>query len=617
MTHHEIAQLAKRLRYWSLRMTTHAGSGHATSALSAAELMATLMAHHLVYDVKHAENLHNDRNIFSKGHASPLFYAMFEALGVLDASDLLKYRVFDSELEGHPTPRFKHALVATGSLGMGLGFGAGMAEGLRRHGSVGRVWVLLGDGELAEGSVWEAAAFASQRSLLNLTAVVDANRLGQTGPTAYEHHLDIYQKRFEAFGWQTMLINGHDIDEIDSAFAKVKTATRPVVILAKTIKGKGVSFLEDASGWHGKALNNQEFDRAVGELGALESNKPIKIEAPKSRLIAPNIKISDELSPSNDQTVSMRQAVGDALKNFAQTNPAILVLDGDVANSTFTELVRDQAPDQFIECFIAEQLMIEAAVGLSAVAWRPIVSTFAAFLTRAYDQIRMAAYSRSQFMLIGTHVGVSIGQDGPSQMGLEDMAMMRSIFGSMVLSPSDAVSAVGLLSQVLEYNGISYLRVLRQVVPVIYKEGDQFSVGGATVLKSSAKDVACVVATGACVHEALKAYDLLNNDGVIIRVIDAYSIKPINRDVLHAAALECGHFVVVEDHGYFGGLGDAVAEAFSDFAGIIPHITRLAIKDVPRSGKPQDLMEHFGISAGAIYEAVKDQLSNSSTPLTT
>lgn len=606
MTHAEIAQLAKRLRYFSLRMTTHAGSGHATSSLSAAELMATLISHHFVYDVKHKENLHNDRLIFSKGHASPLYYAIFEALGVLESDNLLKYRTIDSNLEGHPTPLFEHTLVATGSLGMGLGFGAGIAEGLGRHSSVGRVWVLLGDGELAEGSVWEAAAFSSQRSLLNLTAIVDINRLGQTGPTAYEHRLDIYQKRFEAFGWQAIIVNGHDIGEIDSALTRVKTAGQPAVILAKTIKGKGVSFLEDALGWHGKALNNQEFDRAVGELGVLGPHKPINIEAPKSRLMAPNLAISVNKSELLDQNISMRQEIGNTLQKLANDNPAILVLDGDVSNSTFTDEVREETPDQFIECFIAEQMMVEAAVGLSAVSWRPVVSTFAAFFTRAFDQIRMAAYSRSQLMLIGTHVGVSIGQDGPSQMGLEDMAMMRAIFGSIVLSPADSVSAVALLSQALEHKGVSYMRVLRQNVPSIYKEGDQFEVGGANVLKSSAKDIVCVVATGATVQEAMKAYGLLKNEDVFIRVVDAYSIKPINRDVLHSAALTTGRFITVEDHAYYGGLGDAVAEAFSDFEGIVPHLTRLAIKEIPRSGKSQELIEHYGISAKAICEAVRD-----------
>ncbi len=607
MSIQEIEQLAKRLRYWSLRMSTQAGSGHPTSSLSAADITAVLLAKYFCYDVKHPENLHNDRLIFSKGHASPLYYALWEALGVLDAADLMGYRQIESTLEGHPTPRFAHTLVSTGSLGMGLGFSVGIAEGLRRHGSNARTWVLLGDGEMAEGAVWESLAYASKHNLANLTAIIDGNRLGQTGPTAYEHHLEIYAERIAAFGWEVLQIDGHNLTEINQALSHAREAKNPVAIVAKTIKGRGVSFLEDVPSWHGKALSTQDFDRAVLELGDVGSTKPIIIAKPHA-LLMPSAPADLAIPQVPSSQISVRRAVGQALAQIAQADSSVVVIDGDVGNSTFTELVKEHTPDQFIQSYIAEQLMVSLGVGLSSVHLRPVVATFAAFFTRAYDHIRMAAVSQSHITLIGTHVGVSIGQDGPSQMGLEDMAMMRAVHGSVVLSPSDGVSAAALTAAICNFRGIGYLRATRADVPLLYKEDDQFKIGGSSVLQSSPKDQVTIVATGICVHQALQAYMELKKIGIVARVIDAYSVKPIDVETLHQAASATPYLITIEDHWPEGGLGDAVLNAFAEFTGLKPHVTKLAVYEMPRSGQPEDLLKKYRIDTAAIVTAVKSAL---------
>lgn len=591
-------------------MSTNAGSGHPTSSLSAADLAAVL-TEHFTYDIDNPDNLHNDRLLFSKGHATPLFYALWASMGALDEADLLTYRRLDSVLEGHPTPRFPHTVAATGSLGMGLGMACGVAWGLQQYQSRGKVFVLLGDGEMAEGSVWEAAAFASQHKLDNLVAMIDVNRLGQSGPTAYGHDSFVYVERLKAFGWEVLEIDGHDYPQIERAFDVFEHAKgKPVAIVAKTIKGKGVSFLEDAQGWHGKALSNPEFERAVEELGAPKQQK-VSLQKPKKSLLAPASRDSYEFTFSyTDEKVSVRKAIGESLDALAEQDGGIVVLDGDVQNSTFTDTVREHEEKQFLECYIAEQLMVSLAIGLSRIGYRPVVATFAAFLTRAYDHIRMAAVSEANIMLIGTHVGVSIGQDGPSQMGLEDMAMMRAVHGSTVLSPSDAVSAAALLPLALQEHGVRYIRATRGDTPVLYAPENQFAIGGSATLRSSAKDIVTIVATGICVHEALKAHDLLQKESISVRIIDMYSIKPIDVEMLHHVASVTPHIITAEDHWSEGGLGDAVLDAFSGFEGIIPHITKLAVREMPRSGKPDELLEAYGISAKHIVSTVK-QINNS------
>ncbi len=610
-------------------MSTVAGSGHPTSSLSAADLMAVLAGNHFTYDIDQPQNLHNDRLIFSKGHASPLYYAVYESIGAISGADLLQYRQFDSALEGHPTPRFEHTFVATGSLGQGLGAGLGMALGLLKQESTATVFVLLGDGEMAEGSVWEALSFAAQHNVGNLVCLADINGKGQTGDTAFGHHTEVYQKRVEAFGWNVRVIDGHSISQIDHALTEAKQNTKgPTMILAKTTKGKGVSFLENKDGWHGKTLNAPELERALHELGQVKTSgtivlriksvalsgypAAIAIAKPKqTKLAYPPVSHHFHVTPHGvkGEVASMREAVGEALVALAKQE-SIMVLDSDVGNSTMTELVAQARPQQFLQCFIAEQTMLSVALGLSKVGYYPIASTFAAFLTRAYDQIRMASVSHGKFGLIGTHVGVSIGQDGPSQMGLEDIAMMRAVHGSMVLSPSDAVSAAALVEAMPYHPGIAYMRVLRPEIPILYDVDHSFTPGGSVVLQSSSKDQVTIVATGITVHEALKAYELLKKEGIFARVIDAYSIKPIDSSTLHQAAIETGNILTVEDHWYEGGLGDAVLNVFVGYKRIIPHITKLAIKDMPRSGKPEQLLDHYGISARHIVKAVKNLADN-------
>lgn len=607
MNNQEISKLASRMRYWSVRMTTAAGSGHLTSSLSATDLMAVLVANYLRYDCNDPENLHNDRVIFSKGHASPLYFALFEAIGELSADQLLDYRQIDSPLEGHPTPIFKHTLFATGSLGQGLAGAAGVAYGMKKYASEGRVWVLLGDGELAEGSIWEAASFISQHNLANLTAIVDVNRLGQSAPTAFEHHLDIYKDRFESFGWQVIEVDGHKITSIDQGIREALTQFRPVVILAKTIKGKGITFLEDQEGWHGKALSHEEMERAIRELGSLDLTSKINVKTVKKHLYPPissKTPCKIEINYSPDDKKSVREAVGDVLSQLAVADSQIAVIDGDVANSTYTDKVRDARPDQFIECYIAEQLMVSVSTGLSKVGFRPVVATFGAFLTRAFDQIRMAAISHANLTLIGTHVGVSIGQDGPSQMALEDIAMMRAIHGSTIISPADAVSAATLIPQLIVLPGVKYCRATRNPSELLYTSKDQFKIGGCSLLKQSKNDSATIVATGVTVKEALEAYSILADQGIIIRVIDAYSIKPIDKENLRRAAFDTGQIITVEDHWYSGGLGDAVSEAFVDYSGVMPHISKMAVTKMPRSGKPEQLLRYEGISATNIVQKV-------------
>jgi len=610
-----LQEIANRLRVHCLRATTEAGSGHPTSCLSAAELVATLFFHVMRYDPKRPSYAGNDRFVLSKGHAAPLLYAAWAEAGALPTERLLELRKFGSELEGHPTPRFPGALVATGALGQGLSIAAGMALAAKYLDYAPyRTYALLGDGECAEGAVWEAAAFAAYYKLDNLLAVVDVNRLGQSQPTMYQHDTGAYTRRFAACGWQAFEVNGHHLGQILDAFdhaAQVKD--KPVVIIARTTKGKGVSFLEDKEGWHGRAVPRADLEKALAEI-PLEPNPSPRPEiappapAPSLQEEAAGCVPVEEPNYQLGQMVATREAYGVALAKLGTANPRVVGLDGDVKNSTFAEIFAKAHPQRFFECFIAEQNMLGVAVGLASTGKIPFVSSFAAFHTRAYDFIRMAAISRANLKILGTHAGVSIGEDGPSQMGLEDLAMMRAVPGSLVLYPCDAVAMERLVAEAAEHAGIVYLRATRPKTPVIYHNNERFPIGGAKVLRQSASDAATVVAAGVTVYEALAAYEELKKQGVAIRVIDAYSVKPLARQILlDAARATRNTLIVVEDHYYDGGLGDAVLSALAPEA---VRVIKLAVPDVPVSGKPEELLAAAGISARHIIAVVKQHVGS-------
>jgi transketolase len=558
------------------------------------------------YDAKNPHYYNNDRFILSKGHAAPLLYAAWAETGLFPTSELLKLRQFGCDLEGHPTPRLPFVDVATGSLGQGLSVGAGMALAARLDHLDYRTYVLLGDGEIAEGEVWEAASFAGVYKLNNLIAIVDDNRLGQSQATAFGHDIGVYRKRFEAFGWRVEDIDGHDIEEILEVLSGVGLNDQPLCIIAKTYKGAGVSFLQDKDGWHGKPLNQEEAAKAIAELQpSAKSGIGVPIPAP-AQLPAPNNAAPTGYPPINyklGDPVATREAYGAALTRIGEVDPRIVAMDGDTKNSTFADKFFKKFPNRSTECYIAEQNMVGVATGFGARGKVPFASTFATFFTRAYDQIRVAGISQANLKLVGSHVGVSIGEDGPSQMALEDLAMMRAIAGSVVLYPSDAVSTEKLLEQMAQEKGICFLRTSRPKTPVIYNNDEQFPIGGAKVVRQNAGDKATVVAAGVTLHEALKAADALKAEGIGITVIDAYSIKPLGKDVIKAAAQKTGNIVItVEDHYLEGGLGDAVAGELS-VDGIKVH--KLAVNALPRSGKAAELLAHFGIDAAAIAKKVK------------
>ena len=598
--------IANQLRIHSITSTTAAGSGHPTSCCSAADVVATLFFGHMRYDAKNPHYHNNDRFILSKGHAAPLLYAAWAETGLFPASELLKLRQFGSDFEGHPTPRLPFVDVATGSLGQGLSVGAGMALAARLDHLNYNTYVLLGDGEIAEGSVWEAASFAGVYKLNNLIAIVDDNRLGQSQATAFGHDIGVYRKRFEAFGWRVEDIDGHDIEEILEVLSGVGLNDQPLCILAKTYKGAGVSFLQDKDGWHGKPLSQEEAAKAVAELQpSSKSGIGVPIPAP-AQLPAPNNAAPAGYPPINykpGDLVATREAYGTALARIGETDQRIVALDGDTKNSTYADKFFKKFPDRSIECFIAEQNMVGVATGFGARGKVPFASTFACFFTRAYDQIRVAGISQANLKLAGSHVGVSIGEDGPSQMALEDIAMMRAVVGSVVLYPSDAVSTEKLLEQMAQKKGICFLRTSRPQTPVIYGNDEKFPVGGAKVLRQNTGDKATVVAAGVTLHEALKAADTLKAEGIGITVIDAYSIKPLGKKEILAAAQKTKNTIItVEEHYSEGGLGDAVAGELSA-DGIKVH--KLAVTGVPRSGKAEELLAHFGIDAAAIVKKVK------------
>jgi transketolase len=601
--HERWAELGQQLRVDAVRASAAAGSGHPTSSMSAADLMAVLLDGHLRYDFEDPANPCNDHLIFSKGHASPLLYALYHAAGAIDERELLSFRKLGSRLEGHPTPRLPWVDVATGSLGQGLPVGVGVALAGRYLDRLPYgVWVLCGDSELAEGSMWEAFEHASFTRLDNLTAILDVNRLGQTKATRHGWDTGAYAQRLRAFGWHAIEIDGHDVDAIDKAYQEaVAIDGRPTAVIARTVKGKGVAAVENRNGMHGKPLDDPEG--AIRELGGLRN---LSVQVPKPPRRTPHrFPATGELDLPRfevGEKVATRKAYGQALEALGAARGDVVALDGEVSNSTFSELFAKAHPERFFEMYIAEQQMVAAAVGMQVRGWRPFASTFAAFLTRAYDFIRMAAVSRADLRLVGSHAGVSIGEDGPSQMGLEDMAALRAVHGSVVLHPCDANQTAELVALMAEQAGISYLRTLRGATPVIYPPGTPMPIGGSQVLRSSEDDQVTVVAAGVTVHEALKAADRLAERGVRARVIDCYSVKPVDAATLRAAAERTGRIVTVEDHWPEGGLGDAVLDAFAD-ARPIPRVVKLAVSGMPGSGKPDELLHQAGIDADAITDA--------------
>jgi transketolase len=598
--------IANQLRIHSITATTAAGSGHPTSCLSAADIVATLFFSQMRYDAKNPHYYNNDRFILSKGHAAPLLYAAWAENGFIPIPELATLRQFTSELEGHPTPRLAFADVATGSLGQGLGVGVGMARAARFDKLDYNTYVLMGDGEIAEGAVWEAASLAGYYKMNNLIAIVDANRLGQSEATAFGHDIGVYAKRFDAFGWRVEVVDGHDVEELVEVLQGVGLDDKPLAIIAKTYKGAGVSFLQDKEGWHGKPLNKEEAAKAIAELQpSAKSGLGVPIPAP-DQLPQPANAIPSSYPPISyklGDKIATREAYGTALARIGEADLRIVAVDGDTKNSTFADKFFNKFPERSTECFIAEQNMVGVATGLSTRGKVPFASTFATFFTRAYDQIRVAGISHSNIKLVGSHVGVSIGEDGPSQMALEDLAMMRAVVDSTVLYPSDAVATEKLLEEMALIKGVCFLRTSRPKTAVIYGNDDKFPIGGAKVLRQNAGDKVTVVAAGVTLFEALKAADTLKAEGVGITVIDAYSIKPLGKKEILAAAQKTGNTVItVEDHYAEGGLGDAVAGELS-VDGIKVH--KLAVNGLPRSGKAEELLAFFQIDAAAIVKKVK------------
>lgn len=602
-----LEKIAKKLRIHSLKMTAKAGSGHPTTCMSIAELMSCLFFDEMKYNPEDPDDWANDELVLSKGHAAPILWAVFAEAGIISEKSLMNLRKITSALEGHPTPRMKWIKAATGSLGQGLSVGVGMALAMKLGKSSARTYVLMGDGECAEGSVWEAASIAVHYRLDNLCAIIDINRLGQSGETMHGHDIRAYERKFRAFGWKAISIHGNEVNEILEAFEKAREAVQPVVILAKTVKGKGVSFVEDKNGWHGKPLKGEDLKKALEELGPvpqLDSKKYVrKPGKTRSRQLLKKYNFKKNTYKDN---VATRRAYGNALLNLGEINEAVVALDGDVKNSTYAEDFFKSFPQRSFQSYIAEQNMVGMGMGMSAKGYIPFIATFSAFLCRAHDQVRMASYSFSNIKFVGSHSGVSIGADGPSQMGLEDLAMFRPIPGCAVIHPCDGYSTEACVESLARHKGVSYLRTVRPATQLVYNKGDKFPIGGSKVLKKNRKDAVVVIAAGLTVHEALKAYDELKKEKILIRVIDAYSIQPIDKENITREVTQAGKkVVVVEDHFQNGGLGDAVAGALGGKAEII----HLAIKEIPRSGAPEELLDKYGINARHIKMAVKELIA--------
>jgi transketolase len=603
-TLHEVAQ---QIRVDGIRASTKAGSGHPTSSMSAADLMAVLAGRHLRYDFSRPGRPTNDHLIFSKGHASPLLYALYKACGAITDEELLTYRTFGSRLQGHPTPIIPWVDVATGSLGQGLPIAVGVAlAGKHLDKLPYRVWVLCGDSEMAEGSCWEALDKASHYQLDNLCVIVDVNRLGQRGETELGWDLEAYRRRVEAFGCRGLVIDGHSLQQIDGAYVDAReTLGRPTVILARTLKGKGFSEIENKEGWHGQALKPDMAERAIKELGG-ERDLRIEVRPPKSGQAAVRPEKTQVTLPTYEKgsLVATRKAYGDAIAALG-ARPEVVALDGEVSNSTHADEFKQAHPERFFEMWIAEQQMVAAAVGLQVRGYVPFASTFAAFISRAYDFIRMAAVSRANIRLSGSHAGSEIGADGPSQMALEDLAALRAVQGSTVLYPSDAVSTARLVAQMADRSGISYIRTTRNAYPVLYDNAEEFPIGGAKVVRRSDQDQVAIVAAGVTLHLALEAADRLAKESINCRVIDCYSIKPVATEVLAEAAHVCGGtLIVVEDHYPEGGLASAVMEALAGES-YPPRIVHLCVRELPGSGQTADLLAAEGIDANGIVKAAR------------
>jgi transketolase len=607
MTDHDLwRELGQQLRVDSIRSSSAAGSGHPTSSMSAADLMAVLMAKHLHYDFNAPKDPNNDHLIFSKGHASPLVYAIYKAAGGISDDEMLTFRKLGSRIEGHPTPVLPYVDVATGSLGQGLPIAVGVAlAGKRLDQLPYHVWALCGDSEMAEGSIWEAFEHAAFNGLDNLTAIVDVNRLGQTGETMHGWDLDSYATRARANGWHTIEIDGHDVAAIDAAYAEaLGTSGRPTVILARTEKGHGVAEVANKNGFHGKPLPHPE--EAIAELGGIR-NLHIDVPRPSGSGQPHRFETGELQLPSYEVGTkeATRKAYGDTLVALGRAHGQVVALDGEVSNSTFAEEFRNELPDRYFEMYIAEQQMVAAAVGMQVRGWKPFASTFAAFLSRAYDFVRMAAVSHANIVLTGSHAGVSIGEDGPSQMALEDLASLRAVFGSTVLYPSDPNQTAALMAQLPERTGILFLRTTREKTPVIYAPGEDFPIGGSRIVRRSDDDEVTIVGAGITLHEAMTAAETLASEGIAARVIDLYSVKPIDAATLREAAAQTGRIITVEDHFPEGGLGDAVLDVFAD-SDERPRIIKLAVRHMPGSATPAEQLAAAGIDAPAIAATARE-----------
>jgi transketolase len=605
----ELQERSKLIRKWCLISTTEAESGHPTSCLSAADITAMLFDKYFTYDIANPLNLFNDRFVLSKGHAAPLLYTLFGMAGAYSLEELKTLRKIGSRFEGHPVPKFIYAEAATGSLGQGLSVGAGLALLAKRENLSYKSYVLSGDGELAEGQIWEAANFASYHKLDNLIAILDINRLAQSGETMFGYHIEKYVDRFKAFGFEVIAIDGHNFEEADKAFEQAvnNKSGKPFAIVAKTIKGKGVSFLENKDGWHGKALKKEELHKALDELGEVDDSLRFNVKKPSQTKFPSNavIDTSINLSFEKNKDYATREVFGHAVTQLGKKNKDIYALDGDVKNSTFTEDFLKAFPERFVECYIAEQNMVTVAAGLSRLGKIPFVATFAAFLTRAADQIRMARVSEANIKFVGSHVGVSIGEDGPSQMGLEDIALFGALPDTVILQPADGVSASKLVPLMVSHHGFVYMRTLRPKTPVIYDASEEFQIGGSKILKQSEDDVLTIAASGITVFEAMKAADELKAQGINVRVIDCYSINPIDEKTLIKSLRETRKqiLITVEDHFAHGGMGDFAAAAISDMS---IQMEKMAVSQISESGSKDQLLNKAGIDASAIIARVKE-----------
>jgi transketolase len=609
--YNELQEKAKLIRKWALVSTTEAGSGHPTSCMSAADIGAVLFEKYFTYDLGNPLNLYNDRLVLSKGHAAPLLYTLFGMAGAYPLDELKTLRKFGSRFEGHPVPSFVYAEAATGSLGQGLSVGTGLAWLAKHEGLPYKTYVLTGDGELAEGQIWEAANFASHEKLDNLIAILDINRLAQSQETMFGHDIKKYVDRFQAFGFEVIAIDGHDLSEIDKAFdtATKSSNGKPHAIIAKTFKGRGVSFLENKDGWHGKPLKKDELQKALSELGDVDDNLKFSLKKPGQTKLPPNAfkEIDVDLSFDKNKEYATREVFGDVLTKLGEKNPEIYALDADVMNSTFTETFKKAISNRFGECYIAEQNMVSVAAGLSRLGKIPFVATFAAFFARSADQIRMARVSEANIKFVGSHVGVSIGEDGPSQMGLEDIALFGAMPDPLILQPCDAISTAKLVPHMAAHKGVSYMRTLRSKTPVIYNSAEDFEIGGSRILRQSSNDQLTIAATGITVFEALKAADELKKEGVNIRVVDCYSISPFDKDTLVKCLQETKKKIVitVEDHYEHGGMGDFAASALANTNG---RVIKMAVTKISQSGTKDELLDDAGISWNHIVNMVKQMV---------